>query len=67
MGRTFASERLYSSDPRDLQRRLATSLRSRCKAVPGQTGKASLIVLLLCLGAWAAIWATLASLSSWLR
>ena len=68
MERQFASARLYSAVPLDLQHRSLPSALSVYEAAGGQTmGTSSAGLLLLSLGVWVAVWAALASLSSWLR
>ena len=68
MDRKFASTRRYSAAPSAFQHRSPLSARSIYEAAGGQTrGTSSAGLLLLSLGVWAAVWAALASLSSWLR
>jgi hypothetical protein len=68
MNREFASARLYSFVPPDLQHRFPPSARSLYETVWRETeGTSSARLLLLSLGVWAAVWAALASLSAWLR
>ena len=63
-----ASARLYSAEHPDLQHRLPGSVQSAYEAAIGAPGRASAArLLLLSLGVWAAIWAILRSLSSWLK
>jgi hypothetical protein len=67
MDRNIASERLCSAELRDLQRRLpARSSLGRAAAEQARRASPAGLLLLL-LGVWAASWATLVSLSSWLR
>jgi hypothetical protein len=64
----FAPARLFSAAPADLHHRFPPFDRSLCEAAGEQTrATSSAGVLLLSLGVWAAVWATLASLSSWVR
>lgn len=68
MDRNFLSGLLYFGEHLGLQRRLPPSARSVYEAAPGRIRRASATrLLLLSLGVWAASWATLASLSSWLK
>lgn len=68
MDRKFASARLYSAAPSDLLHRSPPFARSVYEAAGEQTGgTTSAGLLLLSLAIWAAPWAALASLSSWLR
>jgi hypothetical protein len=68
MDHNIVSERLSSTELRDLQRRLPPPARSAGEAATGQfRGASPSGLLLLLLGFWAASWATLVSLSSWLR
>lgn len=64
-----APPRLYSAEHSDPQHhRLPGSVQSAYEAATGLAGRASAVrLLLLSLGVWAAIWATLKSLSSWLK
>ena len=65
MDREFTSKRLYSAASSDLQQSLPTAP-SVHEAARGRTGGTSSAgLLLLSLGIWAAVWAALASLSSW--
>jgi hypothetical protein len=68
MDRTLALTRLYSAAPPDNRHRSPSSAWSISEVVRGQTRTGSADgLLLLSLGVWAAVWATLASVSSWLR
>ena len=63
-----APPRRYSAERSDPQHRLPGSVQSAYEAATGLPGRASAVrLLLLSLGVWAAIWATLKSLSSWLK
>jgi hypothetical protein len=68
MDRTLASTRLYSVASPDNRPRSPSSAWSTHEAVRRQTTAGSAAGLLLpSLGVWAAVWATLASVYSWLR
>ena len=68
MDRNCVPARLYSAVPPQYQHRSPTHIRPVNEAVSGPTnGTSAAGLLLLSLGVWAAVWATLASLSSWLR
>jgi hypothetical protein len=68
MDREFAFSRLYFATPSDLQHRLPPSARPTHWAADGHIkGTSAGGLLVLSLGVWAAIWAALASVSSWLR
>jgi len=63
-----ASARLYPAEHPDLRHRLPGFVQSAYEADVGRPGRASVgRLLLLSLGVWAAIWAILQSLSSWLK
>jgi len=63
-----ASARLYSAENPDLRHRLPGFVQSAHEADVGRPGTASAApLLLLSLGVWAAVWAILESLSSWLK
>jgi hypothetical protein len=64
MDQNFLSERPNSAEQRDLQHRSPPSAR----LAYGTARRASATgLLLMSLGVWAAMWAALATLSSWLR
>jgi hypothetical protein len=68
MDRDCASTRLYSAVPPHNQHRSLTHVRPAQQALRGPASSTSAAgLLLLFLGMWAAVWATFASLSSWLR
>jgi hypothetical protein len=63
-----ASGRPYSAEHPDPQDRLPGSVQPAYEAAIGAPGRESAArLLLLSLGVWAAIWAILRSLSSWLK
>ena len=67
MDRDIVSERRDSAKLRYLQGRLPLPARSPSVAAARQANGSSAIGLFLMFGAWAASWAVLVSLSSWLR
>jgi hypothetical protein len=68
MDRNIVSEPLYAAELRNLRRKLPLPARSVSRAATGQSrGPSPAGPLLLLLGSWAASWATLVALSSWLR
>jgi hypothetical protein len=67
MDRDIASETRRSAEWHSLQWRPPLSARSPSVAVARHAGEGSAVGLLLLFGAWAASWAVLLSLSSWLR
>jgi hypothetical protein len=68
MDSEFASPRLRSAEHRNPQHRSPQSSRPVYEAATARAKGASPVrLLLLSLGVWAAIWATLKSLSSWLK
>jgi len=68
MDRNCASARLYSAVPPHNHHRSPTHIRPVDEAARGlASGTSAAGLLLLSLGVWAAVWAILASLSSWLR
>ena len=67
MDRKIVSERLCSAELRPIQRRLPPTAWSASEAATEQARGSPAGLLVLLLGAWAANWGTLVSLSSWLR
>ena len=68
MDRKCASARIYSAVPPHNRHRSPNHIWSADEAAGGPTRETSAAgLLLLSLEIWAAVWATLASLSSWLR
>jgi len=68
MDRECALARLYFATPSDLRHRTLPSARPVHRAADRQIKRTSAGgLLLLSLGVWAAVWAGLASVSSWLR
>ena len=68
MDRTFASARQYSAAPADNRHRSPSSASAIVGIVGRHTKAASAAeLILLSLSVWAAIYATLASVSPWLR
>jgi len=66
MDRNIVSEPLYPAEQPDLQRKSpAWSVGAAARGQASGASPAGLLLLLL--GVWAASWATLVSLSSWLR
>jgi len=63
----LVSARLYTAEHQEFQRPALAAARLAFEASPRERRASAVGLLLVSFGVWAAVWAGLASLSSWLR